>query len=278
MELMSGNGWIDVWGMLLGAWRVLFPDALVDLLPPSNSDHNPLLLSCNKSPFIKSKCFHFRASWISDYAGLVKKTWNTSGGDAIWKLKKIKDSSIIFTKQVFGNIFRRKRRVEGRLRGVHKQLDVFPFADIQLERELQNELSSILAQEELLWFQKSRENWVRFGNRNTRFFHTQTIICRRRNKITGLDLNGIWCTDDQILKQEAHSFLRNLFHSNEYCDLHSLRLRHVPRISNDLAVSLLQSVTPLGVKEALFSMHAYKSPGPDGFQPISSKLIGTSGE
>lgn len=256
------------------SWRVRFPNALVEVLTPHNSDHNPLLLSCSKAPSVKSKCFHFQASWIShpEYGGLVQRTWNSTNGDATLKLNKIKDCSLLFNKHVFGNIFRRKRKIEGRLRGVHQQLDIFPFSTlIQLEKDLQQELSSILAQEELLWYQKSRENWVRFGNRNTKFFHTQTIIRRRRNRITGLDLNGVWCTDDQILKQEADSFFKNLFLSNDYCDPHSLHLQHVPRIGEGLVNSLLQAVTPLEVKEALFSMHAYKAPGIDGFQPIFFK-------
>lgn len=45
--------------------------------------------------------------------------------------------------------------------GVHQQLDNFPCSHlIQLERELQCEYNKILAQEELLWYQKSRENLV----------------------------------------------------------------------------------------------------------------------
>jgi len=68
--------------------------------------------------------------------------------------------------------------------------------------------NQVLAQEEMLWFQKSREQWVRYGNKNTKFFHTQTIIGLRRNKITGLDIGGIWCIDEEVLETEVVTFFK----------------------------------------------------------------------
>jgi len=40
------------------------------------------------------------------------------------------------------------------------------------EASLQKEYNDVLRQEEILWYQKSRENWVKLGDRNTSFFHT----------------------------------------------------------------------------------------------------------
>lgn len=54
---------------------------------------------------------------------------------------------------------------------MHRELDYFPYSNlIIMERQLQLEYNKVLAQEEMLWYQKSRENWVKFGNRNTKFF------------------------------------------------------------------------------------------------------------
>jgi len=60
-----------------------------------------------------------------------------------------------------------------------------------------------MTQEEVLCFQKSRENWVKFGNKNTKLCHAQTIIRRRRNKITSLKVDGVWCFDEDLLYREA---------------------------------------------------------------------------
>jgi hypothetical protein len=46
---------------------------------------------------------------------------------------------------------------------------------IMTEASLQKEYNDVLKQEEILWYQKSRENWVKLGDRNTEFFpHTDT--------------------------------------------------------------------------------------------------------
>lgn len=51
------------------------------------------------------------------------------------------------------------------------------------EGDLLREFEIVLEQEELIWLQKSREKWVVYGDRNTKFFHMSTIIRRRRNKV-----------------------------------------------------------------------------------------------
>src|ERR1044072_279711 len=83
---------------------------------------------------------------------------------------------------------------------------------VRLETSLREEYEHILLQEELLWYQKSRERWVRFGDRNTKFFHTQAVIRRKRNKIHGMFIgNGVWCTEAEELAEEAQHFFTNLF-------------------------------------------------------------------
>lgn len=82
---------------------------------------------------------------------------------------------------------------------------------------MQKEYNQILAQEEMFWYQKYRENWVKFENRNTMFFHTQIVVRRRRNKISGLKINGVRCTDVDFLNREALSSFKNIFQSTESC-------------------------------------------------------------
>lgn len=114
-------------------------------------------------------------------------------------LIEVRDDSIIFNSVVFGNIFRRKRRIEGHIRGIQCNLENIDYASlILLEQELEHDYNVILCEEKYLWFQKSREKWVRFDDHNTKFFHTQTIVRMRRNRIKGMFLSdGSWCTDNK---------------------------------------------------------------------------------
>lgn len=88
------------------------------------------------------------------------------------------------------------------MRGIHKVLDKFYSSNlVMLEKDLQKLYDEVLAQEEILWFKKSRDNWVELDNKNTIFFHTQTVIkrSRRRNKITSLMIKDTQCDDDSVL-------------------------------------------------------------------------------
>ncbi|CAL0299576.1 unnamed protein product [Lupinus luteus] len=76
-------------------WRFLFPHALLELLPPHNSDHNPLMLSCSKAQSQKTKLFQFQAAWIShpDYSALIQSTWHSSTCSTISKMARVKEES-----------------------------------------------------------------------------------------------------------------------------------------------------------------------------------------
>jgi len=79
------------------------------------------------------------------------------------------------------------------------------------EEKLLAEFDIILEQEETLWFQKSREKFLALGDRNTSFFHTSTVIRRRRNKIEALK-NGDdrWITDTKELESLALDYYQKL--------------------------------------------------------------------
>lgn len=111
-------------------------------------------------------------------------------------------------KEVFGNIFKRKRILENRIKGVQRSLERVDFVRIiLLEQQLQRDYDQVLFQEEIHWFQKSKEKWVHLGDRNTRYFHAQTMIKRKKRRIHGLHLpNGERCTNDSTLKEEAQNF------------------------------------------------------------------------
>ena len=49
--------------------------------------------------------------------------------------------------------------------------------------------------EEISWRQKSREVWLREGDRNTSFFHRMANSHRRRNCLSKIKINGIWLTE-----------------------------------------------------------------------------------
>nr|KYP76602.1 hypothetical protein KK1_020850 [Cajanus cajan] len=110
---------------------------------------------------------------------------------------------------------KKKRTVLACLHRVQLELErVGSESLVRLEKTLQVELNEVSLQEELLWFQNSREKWVKFGDRNSKFFHAQTLSRIRRNKIWGLFfLDGTWQTDPSLLQVKALCFFTQLFSS-----------------------------------------------------------------
>ena len=83
---------------------------------------------------------------------------------------------------------------------------------MKLERKIQQELDMILNQEELLCFQRSQEDWIKSGDKNTKFYHASTLVRKNKNMVESLkDNNGIWVHDPTVLENMVQYFYRKLF-------------------------------------------------------------------
>ncbi|MCH86532.1 RNA-directed DNA polymerase (Reverse transcriptase), partial [Trifolium medium] len=100
-------------------WRLKFPEATVEHLVRKHSDHNPILLRCNNAMARhENRPFRFQAAWFthSEYPDLVRNTWARNRNNIVCSLQNVARESTIFNKDVFGNIFARKKELEARLR------------------------------------------------------------------------------------------------------------------------------------------------------------------
>jgi hypothetical protein len=189
------------------------------------------------------------------------------------RLERMQKASIKFNKEVFGSISHRKWRVEQRLKGVQRDLKRMDLEALKrLEKELHREYEDILPQEEILWYQKSREKWVRFGDLNSKFFHTRTVVRRKKNKIHGLFVgNGDWCTHQETLQEEAVSFFTNLFSLDVQVSRNYIMENATPTISGESKMELLLPVSFDEVRRVVMAMHPFKALGSDGFEAFFYK-------
>jgi hypothetical protein len=147
------------------------------------SDHRPILLrGVGFVPAKRVRPFRFQAAWLThkDFSEVVYKAWDKGEHIIPASLEHVRLDATVFNKEVFGDIHKRKGTLAEKLKQVQQKLEsVDSTRLIMTEVSLQKEYNDVLKQEEILWYQKLRENWVKLGDRNTSFFHTQTLVRRK---------------------------------------------------------------------------------------------------
>lgn len=123
-----------------------------------------------------------------------------------------------------------------------------------------------------MWRQKSRETWLKDGDRNSRFFHISAVVRRRNNSIDAIrGEDGIWIVNLSEVREFVVRNFQHLFTEEvTSCPTDLENLIH-PCISESENAQLCLMPTSSEIKEAVFSMQSLKSPGPDGLPPLFYK-------
>ncbi|CAN6679166.1 unnamed protein product [Malus baccata var. baccata] len=141
--------------------------------------------------------------------------------------------------------------------------------NVNLNNEKSKILDELRAQEENVWHQRSRVKWLREGDANTSFFHQSTLQWRRRNKVLKLkDGDGDWVDNQSHIRQLVDDHFLKLFKSGGIRDWGNMLDCVKPGITEDVNLSLMETVSLEEIKRAVFQMGGFKAPGPDGFQGI----------
>jgi len=197
-------------------WRVKFSEGAVRHLIQAGSDHSPLLIatggftqqSPSKSPF------RFQVAWShhGQFEKVVADSWQSTY-PLMEKLGRLAADLTVWNRETFGNLFARKRKLWSRIEGIQRSLENGgPSYLCKLERKLREELDKTLDQIALLWFQMARIEQIRDGDRNTKYFHTSTIIRRRFNRIEALrNSNEEWLHDLESIKCMVVDHFKHLF-------------------------------------------------------------------
>uniref|UniRef100_A0A2N9HJ77 Reverse transcriptase domain-containing protein n=1 Tax=Fagus sylvatica TaxID=28930 RepID=A0A2N9HJ77_FAGSY len=254
-------------------WSILFPEASVTHLTRTHSDHCPVLLTlCPHIPCILPRPFRFESIWFShvDFLSVVEKAWATLALNLSITFAIFAAFVSAWNKSKFGNIFHRKKRILARLNGIQCALTLSPSESLsRIEKSLREDYFIFLKLEEELWALKSRVGWVVEGDRNTKFFHTSTLVRRRANKIVRLRNSvGEWIIDSDLIRLHIQQGFVGLFSTSHVHPPSGFCLPlWAPRVLDQKALSLTAHVDAKDVKMSLWSLKAFKAPGPDGLHP-----------
>ncbi|RVW89824.1 Transposon TX1 uncharacterized 149 kDa protein [Vitis vinifera] len=222
-------------------WDCRFSHSRQSVLPRPVSDHFPILLEGGglrngPSPF------RFENMWlkVEGFKDLLKAWWegdNFNGAASFVlaeKLKVVKTKLKEWNRDVFGRVEYRKNVALDQMQfwDAKEKINRLTLEEMEARREAREEYKKWVLLEEVTWRQKSREVWLKEGDRNTSFFHRMANAHRRRNNMERIRINGVW-------------------NVNSYRDLDADALE-VPFTEEE-------------VHDALVGCSGDKAPGPDGF-------------
>ena len=170
-------------------------------------------------------------------------------------ISRLKDELQQWNWTIFWNILRRKRRCLAGIQGI-QDINGSPYLE-KLEEKFRKEHNSILQQEEIDWFQKARVNWLQFGERNTKYFHTTTIIRKRKSRILSLKrCNGMWSFDPVELTEMAISYFSDLYFIQKRLIQigHTLMSKDFQDLSEQELRWLNHPISDEEIKKAVYSM------------------------
>lgn len=117
------------------------------------------------------------------------------------------------------------------------------------------ELSEWLIRSEVLWRQKSRELWLKLGDKNSKFFHLSTIIHRRNNNVNAIKKDdGTWIYESNQIRKLFQDYFMELFKEEEISFPKHLEHLVLPCITEEENDVLKKIPSPKEIKAVLFKM------------------------
>ncbi|GAU46481.1 hypothetical protein TSUD_402360, partial [Trifolium subterraneum] len=206
------------------SWRLRYHEGFAKVLPRVQSDHHPIIVLLEGEPNVgKNRPFRFEAAWTTH------------------------DNF----QQVLQENWTRERDLVFLLSNLTNNL-----------KELQDQLATTLYQEECLWYQKSRGKWITDGDHNTKYYHSKTIVRRRRNKIVSLrNEAGDWIENQEDLSNMVRNFYINLYKEEILIRDAIVSWKTYPQHLETEHRKLSAPVHFSECKQALFDMGPHKAPG-----------------
>ena len=181
-------------------WEGHFKGVVQCTLPRPASDHFPILLDgegVSKGPVP----FRFENMRLKEegFKDLLKGWWQSLSFNGSFsfilaeKLKALKAILKYWNKDVFGKVGVNKKLALDKVGFWDGQEKLRPLLMEELEarKETKGDFKKWALIEEVSWRQKSREVWLREGDRKTGFFHKMTNSHRRRNCLSKIKIDGI---------------------------------------------------------------------------------------
>jgi hypothetical protein len=271
------------------AWSDKFPDACLHHLDYYRSDHRPILM-CFEEPVVEENrgppVLRFEARWLKEknFMEIVQGAWNLSDPldmdlPLAGKLAKVHDQLHRWDMSVLKRNKNTLRKTQRELENVVRQ-SMSP-ENLARQKELADEIEKLLEMEEIHWAQRSRVDWLKYGDHNTNYFHNAASTRRKKNRIMKLiDDNGNHIEGTIYLNPLISDYFAGLFTTEVDEPDPDLLSKVILKVTEQMNNGLIADYTPEDVKKALFSIGDTKALGTDGLHALFFKkcwgIIGDS--
>ncbi|XP_039026534.1 uncharacterized protein LOC120160184 [Hibiscus syriacus] len=250
-------------------WDSAFPNSFVEFLAPGVFDHCMAVIWLSKDPPASSFFSTVRQSWSHNVLGNPMTALFS-------KLKRLKICLKGFNIEHYSNLSDRVKLKRAELE--HQQLLTLKGENaIEKELELQDQLKILEEAETNLLKQKAKIQWMRDGDKNTKFFHSIVAFKSKRDTLRILvDDSGNRLETYDDMSKEVVSFFSKLLGSSDPMvkDTDPALLNNLLNfsMSAEASYNLVKEVTEEEIKNAIFCQGNDKAPGPDGFTPYFFKV------
>ena len=182
------------------------------------------------------------------------------------KLKALKGILRAWNKEVFGRVELKNKNALNRISfwdDLEKEKEL-SLEEAEEREKARDEYKKWVEKEEASWRQKSREIWLKEGDRNTGFFHIMVNSHRRRNSIKSISINGRRLVKEPEIKEGLVGAFQSLLSaSNSWCPPFPNLLFNL--IGEDQAAKLEEMFTDEEILAAVPRLNGDKALGPNGF-------------
>ena len=212
--------------------------------------------------------------WLKEegFKDQIREWWQsvtfrgTSSYFLMEKIKALKTKLKVWNKDVFGKVEENKKSTLIKVAFWDNLECQRPLSSVELDERMSAmaDFMKWLVMEEASWRQKSREIWLKEGDRNMRFFQRMANSHRRRKNIDRIRIGGDSLNGEENIKIFIVNAYKNLLSDPGGWRASPESLVFF-RLEDNEAAGLEASFTEEEVLSALSALNGDKAPGPNGF-------------
>lgn len=182
------------------------------------------------------------------------------------KLRRLQQKLKKWNWEIFGDVRKNLEETRGKIERLEiASQNNCTDTEIQELSKLKEEFAKMLRWEADILFQKTREKWLKEGDRNTKYFHAIIKDRRRKNTLKLTQADGRVISDNKEIIEGAVEYFRDIFSASPYC-LHGDLFQNYPTRASEVMNRDLEAIpTTQEIWDSIQSLSPDSAPGPDGF-------------